>query len=60
LTDRFGPDLRSFGFTEQSGSPANKLAAFLRNFEPGSNVIDASEQHLEKQDSPMTVTEAGR
>jgi hypothetical protein len=25
-----------------------------------SNVIDASEQQLEEQNSPMTVTEAGR
>jgi hypothetical protein len=60
LTDGFGRDLPSFGFTEKSGSPANKLAAFPRNFDAGSNVIDTSEPQPEKQDAPMTVTEAGR
>jgi hypothetical protein len=45
---------------QQSGSPANKSASLPRNFEAGSNVIDASEPQLEKQRSPMTVTEAGR
>jgi hypothetical protein len=43
-----------------SGRPANKSAAFPRNFEAGSNVIDTSEGHPEKQYAPMTVTEAGR
>jgi hypothetical protein len=43
-----------------SGRPANKSAAFPRKFEAGSNVIDVSERQSEKQDAPMTVTEAGR
>jgi hypothetical protein len=40
--------------------PANKSASLPRNFEAGSNVIDASEPQPQKHSSPMTVTEAGR
>jgi hypothetical protein len=47
-------------YVASSGSPANKSAAFPRNFEAGSNVIDVSERQYKKQRSPMTVTEAGR
>jgi hypothetical protein len=43
-----------------SGCPANKSDALSPNFEPDSNVIDVSEPQLEKQDAPMTETEAGR
>jgi hypothetical protein len=38
----------------------NAKPASSDNCEPDSNVIDASERQPEKQDSLMTVTEAGR
>jgi hypothetical protein len=50
--------LARFSYSELQS--ANKSASLPRNFEAGSNVIDASEPQKEKQDSPMTVTEAGR
>jgi hypothetical protein len=58
--------LARFRYSESHSSQQIRLtsatnpASLPRNFEAGSNVIDTSEPQSEKQDSPMTVTEAGR
>jgi hypothetical protein len=42
------------------GIPANKDLSCPENGEPGSNVMEESDQQVERHDSPMTVMEEGR